>query len=166
MTTKEGSTKKLFEVIEILCILIIVIVQRLSRVQLFVTPWTAAHQASLSFTNSRSLLKLMSIDPVVLCNHLILCHPFLLSASVFPGIRVFSNELALRIRWPKHRSFSTSVSHEYSELISLSIDWFDVACNLPKSGIKVCPSVIDLTLISYVILQSLLNLPELRDPHQ
>ena len=116
---------------------------------------------SVSFTISWSLLKLMSIDLVVLCNCLILCHPFLLSPSVFPGMRVFSNELALCIRWPKHRSFSTRVSHEYSELISLRIDWFDVAYNLPKSGIKACPSVIDLTLISYVILESLLNLPEL-----
>ena len=75
-----------------------------------------------------SLSKLMSIDPVVLCNHLILCHPFLLSASVFPGIRVFSNELALCIRWPKYWSFSFSIRHsnEYSELISFGIDWFEL----------------------------------------
>ena len=126
MTTKEGSTKKLFEVIEILCILIIVIVQRLSRVQLFVTPWTAAHQASLSFTNSRSLLKLMSIESVMPSNHLILCRPLLLLPSIFPGIRVFSNELALHIRWPKYWSFSISPFNEYSGLISFRMDWLDL----------------------------------------
>ena len=126
MTTKEGSTKKLFEVIEILCILIIVIVQRLSRVQLFVTPWTAAHQASLSFTNSRSLLKLMSIESVMPSNHLILCRPLLLLPSIFPGIRVFSNELALHIRWPKYWSFSISPFNEYSGQISFRMDWFDL----------------------------------------
>jgi len=123
--TKEGSTKKLFEVIEKLCILIIVIVQRLSPVQLFVTPWTAAHQASLSFTNSRSLLKLMSIESVMPSNHLILC-PLLLLPSIFPSIRVFSNELALHIRWPKYWSFSISPFNEYSWQISFRMDWFDL----------------------------------------
>ena len=121
---------------------------------------------AVSFTISWSLLKLTSIDSVVLCNLLILCHPFLLSASVFPSMRVFSSELVLCIRWPKHRSFSLSPSHEYSGLISLRIDWFDLAYNLPKSGIKVYASVIGLTLICYVILESLLNLSELWDPHQ
>ena len=101
---------------------------RAGGVQLFVTPWTAAHQASLSFTISQSLLKFMSIESVMLSNHLILCHPLLLLPSVFPIIRVFSNESALRIRWPKYWSFSFSVSlsSEYSGLISFRIDWFDL----------------------------------------
>ena len=81
-------------------------VQSFSHVQLFATPWTAARQASLSITNSRSLLKLMSIESVMPSNHLILCHPLLLPPSIFPNIRVFSNELVLRIRWPKYGSFS------------------------------------------------------------
>ena len=85
-------------------------VQSLSYVRLFVTPWTAAHQASLSITNSRSLLKLMSIESVMASNHLILCHPLLLPPSIFPSIRVFSNESVLRIRWPKYWSFSFSIS--------------------------------------------------------
>ena len=87
-----------------------VVVQLLSRVRLFVTPWTAAHQASLSFTISRSLLKLMSIESMMPSNHLILCHPLLLLPSVFPSISVFSNELAPCIRWPKYWSFSFSIS--------------------------------------------------------
>ena len=88
------------------------------------SPWTAAHQASLSITNSRSLLKLMSIQLVMPSDHLILCHP-LLPPSIFPSIRVFSNESALRMRWPKYWSFSLSVSlpNEYSGLISFRIDW-------------------------------------------
>ena len=102
--------------------------QKLSHVQLFATLWTAACQASLSFTNSRSLLKLMSIESVIPFNHLILCHPLLLLPSIFPNIRVFSNESALHIRWPKYWSFSFSISpsNEYSGLISLRIDWFDL----------------------------------------
>jgi len=93
-----------------------------------VTPWTAARQASLSITNSQSLLKLMSIELVMLSNHLILCLPLLLSSSIFPSIRVFSNESVLRIRWPKYWSFSFSIcpSNEYSGLISFRIDWFDL----------------------------------------
>ena len=104
----------------------IVVVQLLSCVQLFVTPWTAACQASLSFTISQSLLKLMSIELVMPSNHLILCLPLLLLSSIFPRIRVFSNESALRIRWPKYWSisFSISPSIEYSGLISFTIDWF------------------------------------------
>ena len=104
-------------------------VQLLSRVRLFVTPWTATHQASLSITNSQSLLKLMSIELVMPSNHLILCHPFLLLASVFPRIKVFSNESVLHIRWPEYWNFSFSISpsNEYSGLISFSIDWFDLA---------------------------------------
>ena len=92
------------------------------------TPWTAAHQASLSITNSRSLLKLMSIESVMPSNHLILCHPLLLPPSVFPSIRVFSNESVLCIRWPKYWSFNFSISpsNEYSRLISFMIDWLDL----------------------------------------
>ena len=95
-----------------------------SRVRRFVTPWTAAHQTSLSITNSRSLLKLMSIELVMPSNHLILCRPLLLLPSIFPSIRVFSNESVLHIRWPKCWSFSFSISpsKEYSGLISFSID--------------------------------------------
>ena len=89
------------------------------------TPWTAAHQASLSITNSQSLLKLMSIELVMPSNHLILCRPLLLSPAIFPSIRVFSNESVLHIRWPKYWSFSFSISpsNEYSGLISFRIDW-------------------------------------------
>ena len=103
-------------------------VQSLSRVQLFVTPWTAAHQASLSITNSWSLLKLMCIESVMPSNHLILCHPLLLLPSVILSIRVFSKESALHIRWPKYLSFSINISpsNEYSGLISFRIDWFDL----------------------------------------
>ena len=105
-----------------------VAVQSLSRVLLFVTPWTAAHQASLSFTVSWNLLKLMSIELVMPFNHLILCRPLLLLPSVFPSIRVFSNESVLHIRWPKYWSFSFSISpsNEYSGLISFRMDWFDL----------------------------------------
>ena len=97
-------------------------VQSLSRVWLFVTPWTVAHQASLSITNSRNLPKLMSTESVMPTNHLILCHPLLLSPSVFPSIRVFLNESALCIRWPKYWSFSFNInpSNEYSGLIFFS----------------------------------------------
>ena len=103
-------------------------VQSLSRVRLFATPWTAACQASLSITNSWSLRKLMSIESVMPSNHLILCHPLLLSLSIFPSIRVFSNESALRIRWPKYCSFSFNISpfNEYSGLISFRMDWLDL----------------------------------------
>ena len=102
-------------------------VQSLSCVQLFVTPWTAAHQASLSITNSPSLLKLMSIESMMPSNHLILCHLLLLLLSVFPSIRVFSSESVL-IRWPKHWnfSFSSSPSNEYSGLITFRMDWLDL----------------------------------------
>ena len=102
-------------------------VQSLSHVQLFATPWTAARQASLSITNSWNLLKLMSIESVMPSNHLILCHPLLLLPSIFPNIRVFSNESALHIRWPKYWSFSFSIipSNEYSVLISFRMDWLD-----------------------------------------
>ena len=103
-------------------------VQSLSRVRLFATLWTAACQASLSITNSRSLLKLMSIESVMPSNHLILCHLLLLLPSIFPRIRVLSNESVLCIRWPKYWSFSFSIipSNEYSGLISFRMDWFDL----------------------------------------
>ena len=103
-------------------------VQSLSCVRLFATPRTAAHQASLSITNSRSLLKLMSIASVMPSNHLIFCHPFLLLPSIFPSIRVFSNESVLHIRWPQYWSFSFSISpsNEYSGLISFRMDWLDL----------------------------------------
>ena len=99
-------------------------VQSLSCVQLFVTPWIAAHQTSLSITNSRSLLKLTSIELVMPSNQLILCCPLHLSPSIFPSIRVFSNESVLRIRWPKYWSFNFSISpsNEYSGLISFRMD--------------------------------------------
>ena len=102
--------------------------QSLNHVQLFATPWTVAHQASPSITNSRSLLKLMSIESVMPSNHLILCHPLLLLPSIFPNIGVFSSESVLRIRWPKYWSFNFSISpsNEYSGLISFRIDWFDL----------------------------------------
>ena len=103
-------------------------VQLLSCVQLFVTLWTAACQASLSITNFRSLLKLMSIESVMSPNHPILCHPLLLLPSFFPSIRVFSNESALRIRWPRYWSFSFSISpsNDYSGLIFFKTDWLDL----------------------------------------
>ena len=104
-------------------------VQSLSHVWLFVTPWAAACQASLSVTNSWSLLTLMSIESVMPSNHLILCRPFLLLPSIFPSIRVFSSESVLHIRWPKYWSFtfSISLSNEYLGMISFGINWFDLA---------------------------------------
>ena len=104
------------------------VVQSLNCIQLFATPWTAAHQASLSVTNSQILLKLMTIESVMLSNHLILCHPLLLPPSIFPSIRVFSNESVLHIRWPENWSFifNISPSNEYSGLISFRTDWFDL----------------------------------------
>ena len=103
-------------------------VQLLSRVPLFATPWTAAGQASLSITNSRSLLKLVSIELVMPSNHLILCRPLLLLPSIFPSIRIFSNKSVLHIRWPKYWSLSLSISpsNEYSGLISFKMDWLNL----------------------------------------
>ena len=114
-------------------------VQSLSCVQLFATPWTAACQASLSITNSQSLLKLMSIESVMPSNHLILCLPLLLPPSIFPGIRIFSNESVLSIRWPKYWSFSFSISpsNEYSGLISCKM--VDSPCS-PKDSQKSSPN--------------------------
>ena len=104
----------------------IFVVQLLSHMQLFVIPWAAAHQASLSFTISQSLLKLLSIESVMPSIHLVFCCPLLLLPSIFPSPRGFSSELALHIRWSKYWSFSTSPSNEYSGLISFRIDWFDL----------------------------------------
>jgi len=107
---------------------VVAVVQLLSCVQLFATPWTAACQASLSFTISWSLLKLMCIKSVMPSNHLIFCRPLLLLPSIFPSIKVFSNKSALRIRWPKYWSFIFSISpfNDYSGLISFRIGWFDL----------------------------------------
>ena len=106
----------------------IAVVQSLNCVWLFATPWTAPCQASLSITNSWSLPKLMSIESVMPSNHLILYRPLLFLPSIFPSIRVFSNELALRIRWPKYWSFRFNISrsNDYSGLISFRMDWFDL----------------------------------------
>ena len=103
-------------------------VQLLSRVWVFVTPWVTARQASLSIINSQSSLKLMSIESVMPSNHLILCPPLLLPSSIFPSIKVFSNEWVLCIRWPKYWSFSFSISpsNEYSRFISFRMDWLDL----------------------------------------
>ena len=108
--------------------ILVIVVQLLSYVQLFAVPWTAVLQASLSFTISQNLLRLLSIESVMPSNHLILCHPLLLLPSIFPSVRVFSSDSAVRIRWPKYWSFSFSISlsNEYSRLISFSNDWFDL----------------------------------------
>ena len=108
-----------------------VVVQSLSHIWLFGTPWTVACQASLSFTVSWSLLKLMSINSVMPSDRLILCHPLFLLLSIFPSIRVFSIESALHITWPQYWNFSISPSNEYSVLISFRINWFD---NLTVQG--------------------------------
>ena len=126
-------------------------IQSLSHVHLLVTPWTAARQASLSITNSRSLPKPMSLESVMPSNHVILCHPLLLLPSIFPSIKVFSNESVLHIRWPKYWSFrfSISLSNEYSALISFRFDWLDLLavqgtlksflqCHSSKSSILQC----------------------------
>ena len=103
----------------------LLVVQMLSHVQFFATPWTAAHQASLSFTISQSLLKLMSLESMRPSHHLIICHPLHLP-SIFPSIMIFSSELALCIRWPKYWSFSIGPSSELSGLISFGTDWFNL----------------------------------------
>ena len=119
----------------------VVVIQLLSHVRLFATPLTAAHQAPLSFTISESLLIFMSIESVMLSNHLSLCCSLLL-LSIFPSIRVFSNESALHSRWPKYCSFSISPSSEYSGLISFGIDWFDLLAvlSLVQGLSRVLPS--------------------------
>ena len=110
------------------------LVQSLSCVQLFETPWTTTHQASLSISNSRSLLRLMSIESMMPSNHLILCCHLLLLPSIFPSIRVFSNESALHIRWPKYWSFSFKISpsKEHPGLISFRMDWLDLLARLSR----------------------------------
>ena len=139
-------------------------VQLLSRVQLFVTPWTAASQASLSITNSQSLLRLMSVMSVTPSNHLILCHPLFLPPSIFPSIKVFSSELVLRIRWPKDWSFSFSISpsSEYSGLIFFRIDWFDPPCS-PRDSQESSPTPQFKSINSLVL--SFLYSPTLRSIH-
>ena len=116
-------------------------VQSLSHVWLFATSWIATRQASLSITNSQSLLKLMSTESVMPSNHLILCHPLLLLPSIFPSIRVFSNESALHIRWPKYWSFSfsNSPSNEHPGLVSFRMDWLDLPCS-PRDSQKSSPT--------------------------
>ena len=108
------------------CKITVVVVQLLSHVQLFVTPWTAAPKTSLSFTISQILQNHMSIELVMPSNCLILCCPLLLLPSIFPSMKVFSKELAVCMRWPKHWSFSISPSNEYLGLLSFKIDWFDI----------------------------------------
>ena len=133
-------------------------VQSLSHVQLFAAPWIAAHEASLSITNSRNLLKLMSITSVMPSNHLILCRSLLLLPSIFPIIRVFSNESALLIRWPKYWSFSYSISpsNEYSGLISFRMDWLDLL------GVQ---GTLKSLLQHHSSKASILPLPPLTTPH-
>ena len=130
MKDKEGSVSNYNKIPDMRFIS----VQLLSRVRLFVTPWTAAHQASLSITNSRSLPKLISIELVMPSNHLILCRPLLMT-SIFPSINVFSNESALHIGWPKYWSFSFSISptNEHPGLISFKMDWLDLLAVQEKS---------------------------------
>ena len=125
-------------------ICVIFVVKSLSHVHLFATQWTAAHQASLSFTNSWSLLKLMSVESMMPSTHLILCCPLFLLPSIFPSIKVLSNDLALRIRWPKYWSFSFSIypSNEYSELISFRVDGFVLA----ETALKGCSTLSFLSL--------------------
>ena len=112
--------------LNILYAVCVIVVQLLSRAPFLATPWTVARQVSLSSTVSWSFLRFMSIESVMLSNHLILCNPLLLLTSIFPRIRVFSNELAFHIMWPKYWSFSISSSNEYSGLSSFRIDWFDL----------------------------------------
>ena len=124
-TTKDVYNSKIWKSCTLLCISS---VQSLSHVRFFATPWTAARQASLSIINSRSPPKPMSIESVMPSNHLILCHLLLLPPSIFPSIRVFSNESALRIRWQKYWSFSFKISptNEHPGLISFRMDWLDL----------------------------------------
>ena len=127
MTVYMSACSKAFYSYPLVHLIKFVVAQFLSHVKLFATPWTAVRQASLSFTISQRLLKFMSIESMMSSNHLILCHP-LLFPSIFPSIRVFSNESALGIRWPKYWSFSFNVSpsNEYSGLVSFRIGWFDL----------------------------------------
>ena len=123
----------------------------------FVTPGTAAQQGSLSITNSRSLIKLMSIESVMPSNYFILCYPFLLMLSIFPRIRIFSNESALWIRWPKyqHFSFNISPSNEYSGLISFKIDWFDLLALLEHVKSQNSSQIPQFKSINFLVLSFL-----------
>ena len=134
--------------------------QSLSCVRLFATPWIAARQVPLSSTVFQSLLKLMFVESVVLSNHLILCHSLLLLPSIFPSIRVFSNELALHIRWPKYWSLSISTSNEYSGLASFRIGWFDL---LARDSLESSPAPQFKNISSSVL--SLLYNPALTSIH-
>ena len=127
----------IFAIIILSIIFVVIVVQSLSHVQLFETPWTAAHQTSPSLIISQSLLKFMSIESVMLSNNLILCHSLLLLPSIFPNIRVFSNELALSIMGPKYWSFTFSPSSEYSGLISFRIDRLLLLVHL-KTSLFIC----------------------------
>ena len=144
--------------------MVIFVVQFLSPVQLFVTSWTSAHQASLSSTISWSLLKFMFIESVMLSNHLILCHPLLLP-SIFPSIRVFSSELGLHIRWLKYWSFcfSISPSNEYSGLISFRIGWFDFLA--VQGGSQECSQAPQFESINSSVLNLLYYSPVLTSIH-
>ena len=137
-------------------------VQSLSCVRLFATPWTAARQASLSITNSQSLLKLMSIESLMPSNHLLLCCPLLLPSSIFPSIRVFSNESVLRIRWPKYWSFSYSISpsNEYSGLISFRMDWLDLLPlqKTPKSLLQCHSKSMNSLVLSFLYSPTLISI--------
>ena len=115
-----------FLILALTLLVVFIVVQSPSWVTLSATPWTAAHQTSLSFTLSLSLVKLMSNESVMPSKHLILCHPLLLLPSILPSIRIFSTESAFHIRWSKYWSFSFSPSNEYSGLISFRMDWFDL----------------------------------------
>ena len=137
--------------------------------RLFATPWTVACQASLSFTNSWSLLNLMYIESVIPSNNLILCHPFFLMPSIFPSIRVFSNESALRIRWPEYWcfSFNISPSNEHSGLISFRMDWLDLLAvqgTLKSSPIPQFKSIISLVL-SFLYSPTLTSIHDHRKNH-
>jgi len=142
-----------------------VVVQPLSHVRFFATSRTAACQTSLSFTISRSLLTLMSIESMMPFNHLILCRPLLLLPSIFPSVRAFANELSLRNRWPKYWSFSFSISpsNEYSGLISFRIDWFDLLPCSPRDSQESSPTPQFKSIISLTL--SLLYGPTLTSTH-
>ena len=143
--------------------MVLVVVESFSCVWHLRTPWTAARHASLSYTTPQNLLKLMSIESILPSNHLILCHPLPLPPSIFPTIRVFSNELTLHIRWPKYWSFifSLSPSNEYSGLSSFRIDWFDFSCPRDSQNLLLAPqfkSINSLTIsLLYVQLSHLVH---------
>ena len=148
-------------------IALLVIIQSLSCVWLFATLWTAQPQAFLSFTISRSLLKLMSIESVMPSKHLILCHPLLLQPSIFPSIRIFSNESALCIRWPKYWSFSINPSNDYSGLISFRIDWLDLLAvqGTLKSLLQHCSSKVSILQCSAFFIVQLTSIYDYWENH-